>query len=72
MGHALFGLIWSKNAKVSVHAKIWYLDYFKYIKFDCEVQFFYFRYSFANFVQKNSFGILMLPDSSSSSLPAKT
>ena len=70
MGQALFGLIWSKNAKVSVHAKIWYLDYF--IKFDCEVQFFYFRYSFANFVQKNSFGILMLPDSSSSSLPAKT
>ena len=41
MGHALFGLIWFKNAKVSVHAKIWYLDYFKYIKFDCEVQFFY-------------------------------
>ena len=29
-----FGLIWSKNSKLSVEAEIWSLYYFEYGKFD--------------------------------------
>ena len=32
-----FGLIWSKNLKLSFQVEIWYLDYFEYVNFDGDV-----------------------------------
>ena len=51
--NTLFGLIWSRNVKLSVQAEIWYLDYFEYAKFRCWYLFFCFRPFSASFVQKS-------------------
>ena len=43
IGNTYFGLIWFKNSKLSVEAKIWSLISIEYIKLDGGVPFFCFR-----------------------------
>ena len=47
-----FWQIWSKKSRSSVWAVILNQDYFQYVQFDGDVQFFYARPYFASFVQK--------------------
>ena len=42
-GIALFGQICSKKSKLSLYAKIWYLDWYEYVEFNDAIFFFCFR-----------------------------
>ena len=50
--NTLFGLVWSKNSKWSVQAETWYLNYFEYVKFNCDMNLFCFRPFVPSFVEE--------------------